>query len=559
MNEIITNEVKVLRPNIKDIVTVRGNWTKGKSYFYLIDFVDPEKDWVSGYRIIPGSKSSYAFEGLYIPAVYTDSKVDALHNGGYVNVFTGRTSINVSSIFEIVSTLLDDIFYRIIAMDLSVRLGNWSKDSEGKYKIKEASIPITLDVRASSMIRSMAMANIMPEEPIKLQQPKQRKDSGNESVSKVTEEIIEHYRTLASGDDRIDYIFELFGVNGVVSPNTAYSTIFEYKDRTSTRSTSIILNREQFMFVVGDTAEGITNRNDIRKFDGSLIKNMSIATARSLQYKVKKLYYGGEKTSNNKITKEIESKIIDLFDKGYSISSIAVSVNISMDTVRKVLLNAGKIERKETNRVNTIEYFSNIASVVKADGPELYAKYRNDIIDIQKSAIFIGKHEYLLGVLASDKLDSDISELKEYDGNLDILRFTAIRCKSFAFTYEAPYLFPEYLLTHDTEFLSLFIVDRNRKITHCVMKNTVSAMKKLAAVHYSGIKFDEPVESLADENRKPNDPYRLLHQYLIYLVNKIRSYKNDIAECSTCKFINSRYGIPNSYMEYYGEHYRKIQ
>ena len=84
-------------------------------------------------------------------------------------------------------------------------------------------------------------------------------------------------------------------------------------------------------------------------------------------------------------------------------------------------------------------------------------------------------------------------------------------------------------------------------------------MQKLAAVKYSEIKFDVPVESLANEDRKPDDPYRLLHEYLVYFVNKVRTYKGRISDSSSSKFINSRFGIPNSYIEYYGEHYRNIQ
>ena len=559
MNEIATNKVKVLRPNVKDIITVRGNWTKGKSYFYLVDFVDPEKDWVSGYRIIPGIKSSYAFEGLYIPPAYTASKVDALHTGGYVNVFTGRTSINISSIFELVSTLTDDIFYRIIAMDLSVRLGNWSRDDEGKYTIKEVSIPITLNVKASSIIKNMVSKQETKESNAKQSQKRlQRKSSDDQTANMITEEIIEHYKSLASGNERLDYIFELFGNGDVVSPNMAYTTIFNHKGKYSIRATSIVLNREQFMFAVEDTAESIAARNDIRKFDGTVIEKMSLSTARNIQYKAKKLYYGGEKTSVSKVTDETENKTLDLFDKGHSIQSISSSVGISYDTVRKILIKHGKLEKRKTDRVNMVEYLSNLASIVKADAPELYAKYRNDIIDIQKSAIFIGNHENLLGVLTSDKIGC-ISELKEYNGNIDTLRFTAIRCKCFAFVYEASYLFPEYLLTHDTKFISLFIVDRNKKISNMVTIKTANMMQKLAAVKYSEIKFDVPVESLANEDRKPDDPYRLLHEYLVYFVNKVRTYKGRISDSSSSKFINSRFGIPNSYIEYYGEHYRNIQ
>ena len=146
-----------------------------------------------------------------------------------------------------------------------------------------------------------------------------------------------------------------------------------------------------------------------------------------------------------------------------------------------------------------------------------------------------------------------VAELSDFDGNLDVLKFMAIKCSyRNIFVYEAALLFPQFILNHRLEFIALFQIDKRSVISKATL-NTAKQMRNLSIVRTSNVKFDVQVEELKDQE---DSVYKALHEFLLYLVNAARVNRKEFHDSSIAKYINSRFGIPMSYMDYYYKNYK---
>ena len=609
-------ELKELRPEKKDIIAVKADWTKGRTYFYLVDYSDPEKDWISGYRIV--SNGCYATKATFIPENYLQGHFNYLKRG-YANVFTGRSSIHVSAVQEIVSSVSDKIFNHILAMDFAVRMGSYSKDLFGNYIIHEVAFPISIDVRFSDIINgivsipkvSEAPVSTMvhpvknepkevskpepakkPEvepvnepEPIKepevkmttedpISEPEHEKETlveepnDNVEMEEVPEEnngasddqkmkIIEHYKSLSNADERLDYIFELFAEGGLVSASAAFNELIDYdpsKKRRVNKNT-IVISRDQFLYAVNESIENIMARSDWRNHSGDSVE-LIYNTAKRLKMQCNKLYYNEERIGRSKVDAMKRKAVIDMYvNKKLPVKKIAEITSLNTATVNGILTKEGVKDKTPISaQSNPLEYFQEIANIVRSEMPNLYNNLKPYLLDMQKSAKFLKKNEALLGtIITSDDL-SNITELSDFDGNMDVLKFMAIKCKyRNIFVYEAALIFPEFILNHKLELIALFQIDKRSVITKATL-NSAKQMTNLAFIKINDPKFDIPVEDLKDQK---DSVYQALHEFMIYLVNSARVNRREFHESSIAKFINSRFGIPMSYMDYYYKNYRK--
>ena len=598
-------EPKELRPERKDIIAVKADWTKGRTYFYLVDYSDPERDWISGYKIV--SNGCYATKATFIPENYLQGQYNYLRKG-FVNVFTGRSSIHVSAIQEIISSVPDKIFNHILAMDFAVRMGSYTKDLFGNYIINDVPFPISINARFSDIINGIGsipkigevptttLIHPVKEEPKKEPKPEPSKkpepvkepevttedpvsepepeieevqtnetkeeevieDTPNESSEDQRSKIIEHYKGLSSADERLDYIFELFAEGGLVSVSTVFNELINFDPSKRRRSTknSIVITRDQFLYAVNESIENIMARSDWRNNSGDSVELLYNA-AKRLKKQCCKLYYNEDRVSRQHVDTMKKKAVIDMYtNKKLSIKKIAEITSLNAATVTNILTAAGLRDKVSiAAQPNPLEYFQEIPSIMKAELPDLYEDLKPYLLDMQKAAKFLKKNGTLLGtIITSNNLDaSKITELSDFDGNLDVLKFMAIKCSyRNIFVYEAALLFPQFILNHRPELIALFQIDKRSVITKTTM-NTAKQMKNLSIIRTSNVKFDVRVEELKDQE---DSVYKALHEFLVYLVNTARVNRKEFHDSSIAKYINSRFGIPMSYMDYYYKNYK---
>ena len=300
-----------LNPKARDIILVRGGWTKGKDYMYLVTFSDPDSDWIGVYGIFPAKHTD---PGLRIPPEFTNGK---LVNGGFVNVFTGSTAIHKDTIIEIVGTLPDDIYERICFKMLSVMLGNWKRGTNG-YEVTDMVINIKASISGIEPMRMNFGANrpegcsVMPkneflfrrvlitdakkhyasiqepkEEPEKPVENKTKKSS--QSSSKTINKLVNEYGKITSCSDRINFIFDEFSIDGYLPLVRAFNLLFN-KEETAVGARTIMFNREQFFNLA--TGTEIAAPSSWRRYNGDMVYKPAIALIKSMSIKASMLYNG---------------------------------------------------------------------------------------------------------------------------------------------------------------------------------------------------------------------------------------------------------------------------
>ena len=300
-----------LNPKARDIILVRGGWTKGKDYMYLVTFSDPDSDWIGVYGIFPAKHTD---PGLRIPPEFTNGK---LVNGGFVNVFTGSTAIHKDTIIEIVGTLPDNIYERICFKMLSVMLGNWKRGTNG-YEVTD----MVINIKASiSGIEQMCMnfganrpegCSVMPkneflfrrvlitdakkhyasiqepkEEPEKPIESKTKKSS--QSSSRTINKLVNEYGKITSCSDRINFIFDEFSIDGYLPLVRAFNLLFN-KEETAVSARTIMFSREQFFKLA--TGTEIAAPSSWRRYNGDIIYKPASTLIKSMSVKASMLYNG---------------------------------------------------------------------------------------------------------------------------------------------------------------------------------------------------------------------------------------------------------------------------
>ena len=142
-----------IRPQIGDIVLIEGTWTKGRNYFYLVNFVEPSNDWISAIRIHP---SNYRYAGtkeLEIPGEYLHASNISMPSGS-VNIFTGITSLHIGGIKEIVAHLPKNKYMDIVGCMISMMMGNFFIDKSRSLILKDFTIDIKMPVDLTTILRS---------------------------------------------------------------------------------------------------------------------------------------------------------------------------------------------------------------------------------------------------------------------------------------------------------------------------------------------------------------------------------------------------------------------
>lgn len=438
-----------------DIIDVIANWTKGQVLQYLVTFADAGGSFLTGIRIMQ-----------YNDAANTGTQIPELNDKAYANVFTGFHAINIGDVKNVVTTVSDETYNRITSAVFSVMNGEYSKTANGFYRVNKKTFsyadvflalnrmddihsierevpedPIveTADVRPEAEVHNNTSKTKKPEKTTKKKMEKpaivKGKKTNEADKSPKTKDfnyrnMVAEYHNISDNDARIDWLFKHFAENGKYLPiGSAYSICIEHKD-TKTIGSSIMLTKEEFRMFSTLTVKSFPGDAQVRRKDGSL-SLLSRHAVSQLINKCKKLYYGQNTASINKLSQEKINEILEdyitdmnsdriLTKYGISYHTLAnykskylgtqgrKSFSYSYDDVTKRIISASNIcsasERAEI--VRAIQYINDNKDKIGiiANGYADNFKGNKDVLICITQKIIHGKQNYLAAFSAPDSL-----------------------------------------------------------------------------------------------------------------------------------------------------------
>lgn len=142
-----------IRPQVGDIVLIEGSWTKGRSYFYLVNFTEPFNEWISAIRIHPTNYRYAKTKELEISGEYLRANKCSMPDG-FANIFTGITSLHIGGIKEIVSHIPRSKYMDIVGCMISMMMGNYFIDKSKSLILKDFTIDIKMPIDLNTILRS---------------------------------------------------------------------------------------------------------------------------------------------------------------------------------------------------------------------------------------------------------------------------------------------------------------------------------------------------------------------------------------------------------------------
>lgn len=142
-----------IKPQVGDVVLIEDAWTKGRNYFYLVNFVDPNNEWISAIRIHPNNYRYAGTKELEIPGEYLRCS-DVTMPCGSANIFTGITSLHIGGIREIVSHLPKNKYMDIVGCIISMLFGNFFIDKDRSLILKDFNIDIKMPINLTTILHS---------------------------------------------------------------------------------------------------------------------------------------------------------------------------------------------------------------------------------------------------------------------------------------------------------------------------------------------------------------------------------------------------------------------
>lgn len=445
----------------KAIIKVNSKFTKGKNWLYLVLFNDFRTEFCQCVRIYLGG-DHLRNDILEIPCKYVATR----YMPGFINTFTGFSSIRYSDITEVVSELPDNLYNKIIRGIMLTFMGMCKIENPNgrdyKYKVIDRPISITIDgsslfnaiisnftiddesITPESIISpeneetsevniSESTIQISEEEDKENQLPfKEEKSTKQKSIAKSTkkktdgssivkigdkvyseqtiQDIKKEYTKLTDKDDKLDYIYRIWAINEKIPIMQVYNIIIKNEPARPTKK-SIMLSKEEFAFMMRESFKVImstpfTTYNGYKKIVNSTSSIRNIKTA------CKSLYFGTEVTAIAKpeiiLSKSEKQTIKELIDEGKSKDEILTLFEKDDKRKRKAIISLINDYMKISGSIDT----SNRFILIKK-----YPGYDKDT-ELQKIVEYFENNFERIGVIASGIIPKDFID---YDHNKSIM------------------------------------------------------------------------------------------------------------------------------------------